>query len=208
MCGRYQLDSSIEELKNFYNIDNMDCDDFSRGEIFPSMRSAVVYKKGIKRLDAFTWGFRMKNNKTAIINARSETVNQKPFFRDSFINRRCIIPANYFYEWNNKGKNNLKYRIGAEGKKLISFAGIYNTFLDERGNSYNGFVILTTSANSTIEKVHHRMPVIFTEKDMVDNWLSEDREDNMYLLKYLKSIPSKSTYIEEENGYVQMSLFD
>jgi putative SOS response-associated peptidase YedK len=171
MCGRYtlftdrdlkEIDDIISQLASDANRDRM-----KTGEIFPTDMVPVLTpenRKAVPRL--LTWGFPSFHGKSVIINARSETVHEKPMFRSSLDKRRCVIPSTGFYEWNCEKK---KFLYTLPGSPLLFMAGIYNQFEGE-----NRFVILTTDSNSSVRDVHERMPVVLT-KGQVEEWLFDDR---------------------------------
>ena len=108
------------------------------------------------------WSFSRFKSKGVIINARGETALNKPMFRRSLLERRCIVPTTGFYEWDRK---KTKYRFWLPGQDRLYLAGLWNTFQGEER-----FVILTTAPNDTIINVHDRMPVLLTD-DEVTPWL-------------------------------------
>ncbi len=118
-----------------------------------------------------------------LINARAESVDIKPLFRNSFYNRRCIIPVTSFFEWENVDGEKIKRKISIEGENIFSLAGLYSTFRDNSGNEYESFTIITTDANDDMKKIHNRMPVILS-KDMENHWLNMNFRD----LNALKSM--------------------
>ena len=123
------------------------------GEIFPTNQVPLLIGENDETSPVLSiWGFPKFSGKGVIINARSETVFEKRTFRDSVINRRCIIPSSGFYEWDNE-KRKIMFRL--EESDALYMAGLYNFYQDELR-----FVILTTAANESINDVHHRMPCL------------------------------------------------
>jgi putative SOS response-associated peptidase YedK len=114
----------------------------------------------------FTWGFPSYHGKRVIINARAETVHEKPMFRASMEKRRCVIPSTGFYEWDCMKK---KFQYNMPDSPLLYMAGIFSQF-----DGDNRFVILTMDSNSSVKDVHERMPVVLTEKQ-VEEWLYDDK---------------------------------
>jgi len=106
-----------------------------------------------------------------LINARAETVATKPFFRDAFKRKRCLILADGFYEWKRAGKGKVPYRIALKTEEPFAFAGIWSTVHDAQGIVQPTFAILTTEANALVSQIHTRMPVILREQDEAD-WLN------------------------------------
>jgi len=106
-----------------------------------------------------------------LINARAETVATKPFFRDAFKRKRCLVLADGFYEWKRAGKGKVPYRIALKTEEPFAFAGIWSTAHDAQGGVHLTFAILTTEANTLVAQIHTRMPVILREQDEAD-WLN------------------------------------
>jgi len=106
-----------------------------------------------------------------LINARAETVATKPFFRDAFKRKRCLVLADGFYEWKRTGKGKVPYRIALKTEEPFAFAGIWSTMDDAQGDVHPTFAILTTEANTLVAQIHTRMPVILREQDEAD-WLN------------------------------------
>jgi len=179
MCGRYWLEDDLLEISNYFGARPIDFKDFTRGEVFPTNSAPIITKNVDKILEGvdkiiliYKWGFPLQNK--AVFNARTETVDKKPFFKDSFINRRCLAVANAFFEWKMEGKDKIKYKIKKESK-FILFGGIYNSF--KVGESIiNAFTILTTSPNKEMKDLHDRMPLIIDERD-IDAWLFGDLKE-------------------------------
>jgi putative SOS response-associated peptidase YedK len=111
-----------------------------------------------------------------MINARSETVKEKPAFRQAFKSRRCAIPASGFYEWTGDPKHRVPHAITVEGRALIAFAGLWECWKDPEGKPLETFTILTTAANRFVAGMHDRMPAILADGD-VDTWLTGGIED-------------------------------
>lgn len=103
------------------------------------------------------------------INARSETVDEKPFFRDAFEERRCLVLADGFYEWKGDRGSNTPYRIERTDRSIFAFAGVWETWRSN-GDVLRTCTVLTTEPNETVEPIHDRMPVIL-ENDEMDVWL-------------------------------------
>ncbi|MBQ8409642.1 MAG: SOS response-associated peptidase [Clostridia bacterium] len=174
MCGRYvtEEDTSID-MKRLYDHLRAAYPAVSlkSGEIFPTETVPILCGAGNRPIPG-KWGFQGFNHKGVIINARAETVMEKPFFRDCFLNRRCIIPTNGYYEWS---KSKEKYRFNLPDSPLSCLAGLYRN--DPDGAR---FVILTTSANESVTPVHHRMPLVLTPS-MTELWTSHTKDAIAYL---------------------------
>lgn len=179
MCGRYtfftdkelqEVDEIIDQISNEIQLENM-----KSGEIFPTNVAPILLPERdivIPRL--MVWGFPNFRNKGVIINARSETAREKRMFGSSLERRRCIIPSTGFYEWDASKK---KYLFNMPDSGMLYMAGIYNQFDGE-----NRFVILTTNANTSMEEVHNRMPVIIP-KDQIRDWIFDYNQADELLFR-------------------------
>ncbi|MFW5995824.1 MAG: SOS response-associated peptidase [Halanaerobiaceae bacterium] len=186
MCGRYSLNLGREDLINFYEIGAEYAVSFSPvDEIYPSQMAPVIMEENGKRnLKKYKWGFNPGFTSDLLINARGETVDEKPTFRNSFFRQRCLIPATGFYEW----KQGKKYRIRFKNKKLISLAGIFDFYPDKNGKETACFVIITGQARGRLKQVHHRTPVILNKKQALQ-WINP-AEKVQNLQPLLNSHPS------------------
>ncbi len=173
MCGRYGLSTPLDKLFKRYNISKNREFSFSpKKEIFPSQKAPIIKANKNNEFDIhnFKWGFSPSFASNLIINARGETVNKKPTFKNSFYKRRCLIPVTNFYEWKTVGNKKIKYEISLKNNDIFSLAGIYDNFKDDDGNKVTAFCIITISANQKMSDLHSRMPVIIPkniEKKMV-----------------------------------------
>lgn len=172
MCGRYTLTSSPEEISEHYGL-SIDPAAFTPSyNIAPAQDAPVIrYFNGIgRRLDRIKWGLVPSWSKdikisSRLINARSETIAEKPAFRSAFKKRRCLIPTNGFYEWKPGHAGKQPYWIGLQDRSIFSFAGIWEVWTDkESGHELETFSIITTSPNKKIKALHDRMPVIVPEE--------------------------------------------
>lgn len=178
MCGRYQF-SSDEEIKEIQSIlKEMDAkfpgSAFKPGEIFPT-NPAPVYavSGGEPALTVMRWGFPRWDGKGVIINAKAETAAEKRTFSSLLEEKRCIIPATGFYEWQKKEtvKSKDKYLLQMKDSPMLYMAGLYNKF--QIGESMTEcFVIFTRAANQSIQDIHDRMPVILRRNEL-KNWLMD-----------------------------------
>lgn len=179
MCGRYQF--STEESETLRDIlreaQRGAALEARAGEIFPTNPSAVLtWKNGGCIPQVYKWGFPKFRGPGVVINARAETVLEKPMFRHSMERSRCAVPTSGFFEWDG---NKQKYLFRMPGQTELYLAGIYNVF---QGTPC--FVILTTEANESVAGVHTRMPVI-VPKDRLQSWTG----DSGAAVELLKSTP-------------------
>lgn len=171
MCGRYYIaeEDQAEELKQIIDMINRkhNGEVKTAGEVFPSETVPVIATSRTQKITPFAmeWGYSTSDG-NRLINARSETASQKPTFRDGMLQRRCIIPASWYFEWNKNERGKPKYAIGAENKNVIYMAGIYRFEHDKPV-----FSILTRDPAESIQFIHHRMPVILP-REAVRDWLN------------------------------------
>lgn len=192
MCGRFYLDTGLSDIELKYGIMVSDQDIYLKKDVFPSDNAYVIVNEGKRAIKLLKWGFKPSYMKNMLINARSETIDQKLLFKRPLLNKRCIIPVSGFYEWK-KDISKTKYSIYVKEKPLISLAGLYDTFTDTKGTDFDAFTIITTAASSKMSQIHNRMPVILdTSSENV--WLDSDIKDT----QVLKDLLRPYEYIETE----------
>lgn len=181
MCGRYALTLPPEAVRNyirFQEIPNFP----PLTDIRPTQAVPVVrLERGERRYGLMRWGFipsfvRDETTFPLLFNARSETVFEKASFRNAIRRRRCILPADGFYEWqklDEKGKRKQPFLIRRPMQGPIALAGIWECWQSPNGSEIDTTAILTTSANATLSAIHERMPVILEPRDF-EAWLSPD----------------------------------
>lgn len=174
MCGRFTL-KRPEQVK-FERIDFSILEDLvPRYNIAPSQNVLTVVQRGSDReATLLQWGLIpfWSNEPKGIINARVETIEEKPSFKESFQRRRCLIIADGFYEWERMGKISQPYYFRMNDEAAFAFAGIWDRWrVDDR--SITTCAIITTTANELLAKIHHRMPVILGSESF-DLWLNEE----------------------------------
>ena len=158
----------------------------------PSQDLPVITNEGDGALELLRWGLVPSWAKdpsvgARMINARSETVMEKPSFRNAFRNRRCLVPADSFYEWERQGKK-MPFRILLKSRMPFAMAGIWEQWEKRDGPLLRSFSILTTRANELIAPLHDRMPVIVPKGDE-DKWLDPQQNDLEMLKKIIVSSP-------------------
>lgn len=200
MCGRFGLFSSLEIIKKIFQLD--DLPDFSpRYNIPPTSDIPAVWvnEKNERQMDLFRWGLvpfwsKEKPKGAGMINAKAETVFKKPAFRASMKNKRCLIPASGFYEWEKKGKDKQPYFFQPKNGELFAFAGLWDRW-EGPEETIVSCTILTTEANDTVKPLHDRMPVIIKTGNHA-LWLDEEQGDKEKLKNLFIPFPS-----EEMVGY-------
>ncbi|WP_017416506.1 SOS response-associated peptidase [Clostridium tunisiense] len=200
MCGRFLLNTSLEELQEYYNIvrevQYNNEHKYSKGEIFPSNASLVMYNNELKALN---WGFPTKDK--LMINGRCETIFERPMFSYAMEHSRCLIPVNSFYEW----KNGEKHSISIKTMPIFSFGGIVKRFVMKDGTFEDRFLILTTEANEEIKSLHHRMPLII-DRDLEREFLNS-KANKECIRTMLKPYTKNTLNITALSEAQQLSLF-
>lgn len=188
MCGRFNLITDAEGIVEFFNV--LYCPELQpRYNIAPSQEvPAVIWVEGERKVVMLRWGLVPSWAKdpgigNRMINAKSETVAEKPSFRAAFRRRRCLIPATGFYEWQARPGGKQPYHIHLQGGGLMAFAGLWEHW-EAQGQVLRTCTILTTDANAAIAPLHERMPVILDSADHA-TWLANDASPDV-LLELLK----------------------
>jgi putative SOS response-associated peptidase YedK len=177
MCGRYRLSRRKQMIQEYFETTD-EADWEPRYNIAPSQAVGIIRQdltKPERHFSLARWGLIPYWAKDAsigykLINTRSETVAIKPAFREAFKNRRCLIPADAFYEWKKAGTAKQPFSFGMEDDSLFAFAGLWDRWKDASGQVVESCSILTTTPNALLAEVHDRMPVILKADDY-DQWL-------------------------------------
>ena len=195
MCGRYNLITDAETLVDFFELSE-GLTLKPRYNIAPSQTVPAIRRQdGERRLVELRWGlipFWAKNSKIGYntINARAETLAEKPAFRAAFRQRRCLIPATGFYEWQARPGGKQPYHITVGDGELFAFAGLWERWRDEQSQTLESCTIVVTGANEKIAAVHQRMPVILDPADF-DTWLDSEVTDKDRLQELLRPYPAQ-----------------
>lgn len=175
MCGRFVLVADPNLVQQTFNLDSTP-EMMPRYNIAPTQAVPVITNEHPRQISMYRWGLIPSWAKepqigSRMINARSEGVEEKPAFRSAFKRRRCIIPASGFYEWKKlDAKNKAPMYIQLKDQEVLGFAGLWEVWHDPDGGEWRTFTILTTSANSFMETMHDRMPVILPPESYAQ-WL-------------------------------------
>jgi putative SOS response-associated peptidase YedK len=175
MCGRYRL-SATEHLEEAFEADATEAPQ-PRYNIAPSQPVQIIRSdKGRRLFVSVRWGlvpFWAKDVSIGhrTINARSETAPQKPAFREAFARRRCLIPADGFYEWKRTGSRKQPFHVGMKDDYLFAFAGLWDAWKGPDGTLLESCTILTTTPNPLLGSIHDRMPVILS-RSHYEMWLT------------------------------------
>ena len=175
MCGRYTMHTTVAALEERFRA-QLAADVAPTYNAAPSQAQLTILHAAPRVITASTWGFVPewadgRHDVQPLINARAETVATKPFFREAFKHKRCLVLADGFYEWRRIGTRKVPYRIALKTEEPFAFAGIWSTVHDAAGTPQTTFAILTTEANALVAPIHNRMPVILHAEDEED-WLN------------------------------------
>jgi len=177
VCGRFLLTVEGETLQDYYKLEPGVVEHRPRYNIAPGQDITVITANGQKHaFSLMRWGFIPRWSRDAsaarrLINARAETIDRKPFFRESFLRRRCLIPADGFYEWKNTCRGKQPMCIRLPGNSLFAFAGIWDCSQGADGAVLSSCCIITTEANDFMREIHDRMPVILAGPEQQRAWL-------------------------------------
>jgi len=195
MCGRFALASESAEIIEKFDIKKTSYDfkpnwNISPGQYIP----AVIHREGQNILESFLWGLipSWANDPSIgqkLINARAETIHEKPSFRNAFIKRRCLVIADGFYEWKKDGRKKIPLYFFLKSGEPFGIAGLYEIWMSPDKKQIHTCTIITTDANKLIQPAHDRMPVIIP-KDQEQTWINDGIEDETILLSVLKPYPA------------------
>lgn len=202
MCGRFTFFLENDNTNEF--IEEMGIEDpsfvlptkYHNYNVAPTHIQPVVVRNSPNHLEEMGWGFSFTDQtgkKKEVINARGATLGDKRMFAKSARERRCIVPANGFYEWNIKDGSKQPFFIHPTKTKFFAFAGIWREETQDDGTKKQVFAIVTTDPNKKMSKLHNRMPVILDEKGK-ERWLNKEItaiEDLMELF-----LPTPESWIE------------
>jgi len=193
MCGRYLFKlNDDEELHDWIQqLSLSESHDLSLKEVFPSQKTIVFSSPHTPVI--MRWGLKKFDDKGLLINARSESVKESPFFKDHLNNRRCLIKADAFFEWNNEKQKNI---VSNYTQKALYMAGIYDD-----STAIPTFAILTDEAEGNFRKLHHRIPLFIPEA-----YLQKYIDDGSNLLEDFRNL--KQIDLVYENLDPQMTLFE
>jgi putative SOS response-associated peptidase YedK len=199
MCGRFTNKAKPEQIKTEFKIGSKNPNLYEpRFNIAPSQMIDVVFEPESERIiSQLKWGLVPSWSKDSdignrMINARAETLTEKPSFREAFKSRRCIIPASGFYEWQKQAKGAKQpFYFYLKDKDVFGFAGLWESWIDKQtGEELETCTIITTEANNVLKSVHERMPVIL-KPESYDEWLDTKVKDTGRLQKLLVPYSAK-----------------
>jgi putative SOS response-associated peptidase YedK len=194
MCGRYRMTRADKLAQQFEILEEeIDVELAPRYNVAPGQMVAAVRQdreRPVRKLSTLKWGLVpmwAKDPKVGykMLNARSESIADKPAYREAFKSRRCLIPADGFYEWKTEGKAKQPFHFGMKDDGIFALAGIWERWKDPKGSMLETCSILTTSPNALREGIHDRMPVIVRPEDY-DLWLDPGFKNTEGLSDLLK----------------------
>ena len=188
MCGRFSISKEKDEIEDRFEI-HIDPAMFSKTyNAAPSQTLPIITNTAPEQASFHKWGLiphwaKDESNGNKLINARGETIAEKPSFRDAAEKRRCLVITDGFYEWQRSGGEKQPYRITLADESLFTFAGLWESWSAPDGRDVRTFTIITTEPNGLMKPIHKRMPVMLTpENERV--WISDEPlEKVLYLLK-------------------------
>jgi putative SOS response-associated peptidase YedK len=204
MCGRFVLLTDFQIITESFNVQNVAGEYRPGNNISPGQQIVAVLRKDYKNtLVNFRWGLIPSWAKDSSIgnkmfNARGETIADKPSFKNAFQKRRCLIPADGFYEWQKVGKIKKPYRFSLKTGEPFGFAGLYETWIAPDHHHINTCTIITIEPNELIKPIHDRMPAILS-KDKETIWIDPENQNEKELLTVLQPYPAENmTMIENK----------
>lgn len=197
MCGRYTLINLADFVDIFPWIRGLEQEYPPRFNIAPSQLAPVVANKPSPQMELFKWGLVPSWAKdpaigNRMINARAETLMEKPSFRTALKRRRCLVPADSFYEWklDPDGKTKTPMRMRLLSGEAFAFAGLWEHWSAADGSQLLTYTIITTEPNELLKEIHNRMPVILTG-DAAKAWLTPGEADPLQMHKLLRTHPAE-----------------
>ena len=181
MCGRYSMTTPVDALRILFDVESA-LNLQPRWNVAPTQPAPVVTlgADGGRHLAMMRWGLvppwaADPSVGARMINARAETVAEKPAFRSAYRARRCLVPADGFYEWRTEADGKQPYRVVRRDRAPFAFAGLWEIWTGHgEGSALETFTIVTTEANDTIAHIHHRMPVMLFDRSAFATWLQGD----------------------------------
>jgi len=201
MCGRYTLTKPLKTIISHFEAQLFKGNYMERYNIAPTQSlPVIVTPDGIRVMETMRWGLipswvKDPETQSLLINARAETIQEKPSFQSSLKSRRCLVPADGFYEWVKGENGKVPHWIHMTDEGLFAFAGIWSEWgMGE--DIIRSFSIITTEANSKLKSLHHRMPIILYPENYC-HWLDSSQKEPVSLL---------TEYPLEEMAYHEVSL--
>ena len=205
MCGRFSI-AEFEGIGERFQIEIEFPDLKPNYNVAPSQDVPVILKHCSNHLALFRWGlipYWAKDPSIGhkMINARAETIDEKPSFKTCLQRKRCLIVADGFYEWKKEGSTKRPHRITLKDQGLFGFAALWDTWKSPTGELINTCTIITTTPNELMEPIHNRMPVILP-RDVESVWLDQNITDSHLLKSLLTPYPPDKMMAYEVSPFV------
>ena len=212
MCGRFTLHQTTDEIQARFGIQQVLFPLEPRSNIAPSQPVAVVIHEGTRCLDGYRWGLVpswAKDPKigSRMINARAETLGEKPSFRAALIRRRCLVIADGFYEWKQEGKARIPFYVRLRSGEPFAFAGLWEEWQAPDGAPLRTSTIITVAPNDLMAKIHNRMPAILG-KEARDAWMDPAAKNGPDMLRLLVPYPDREMEAFSVSTRVNAPTFD
>lgn len=201
MCGRFSLDAEMPQLSQRFEAEAIP-DWHPRYNIAPSQPCLALVEEGnARRFKMMTWGFiprwsQERNIPLQLINARAESVQSKPMYKDPLQHHRCIIPADGFYEWEEVEQEKIPFRVTHKSGAPFALAGLWDISKNDKGEEILTFTIITVPANEILYQLHDRMPLILKREDEAV-WLNPALTDIGQLIALMQPYPSEEMHFYE-----------
>jgi putative SOS response-associated peptidase YedK len=196
MCGRYTLHHDTSQIALRFEVQETRADVPERYNIAPTQPVAVVTVNSPRTLQMMRWGLIPSWAKdpaigNKLINARAETLTEKPSYKTALMRRRCLIPADGFYEWQPVGNGKQPMYIHRRDKALFAFAGLWEEWRSPAGDTIRSCTVITTTPNDLMASIHNRMPAILRPEEEAA-WLDNAVQSAPDLLKLLRPYPESA----------------
>ena len=212
MCGRYSLIADISELQERFDFDSSGLTHTPRYNVAPTQMALTVTNGSGRRGSYMRWGLipswaKSPSVGSRMINARAETLAERPSFRTAFQRRRCLVLADGFYEWERKGSSGRPMRIVMASGEPFAFAGLWDAWRDPNGEVVRSCTIITIAANDLLSPIHDRMPVILP-RELESLWLDRGIQDPAALGDILMLYPTDAMEAYEVSSLVNSPAND
>ncbi|MEO7022086.1 MAG: SOS response-associated peptidase [Ktedonobacteraceae bacterium] len=194
MCGRYTLFTDGKKIAESFGVEPL-AGSMPRYNIAPTQNVVAILKNGTTHLSTLRWGLipawaKDETIGSRMINARAETLAEKPSFKHLLRGRRCLVVADGFYEWKTEGKEKTPMYITLLENQLFAFAGLWDIWKNPDGETIQSCTIITTEPNELMVSIHNRMPAIL-RPGAYDDWLNPQLRDTEVLTHWLKPYPAE-----------------
>lgn len=209
MCGRFVLITDLSVIGKDFIVPNVRVSFSASRDVSPGQQIPAVMRRGDHHeLALLQWGLipawcRDPSIGAKLFNARAETIAEKPSFKNAFFNRRCLIPADGFFEWKKEGSKKIPYYFFLKSGKPMGLAGLYETWIAPDKKPVHTCTIITTQPNAIVEPIHDRMPVIVPEVAR-GLWLNPNVKDPARLCDLLKPYPAEEM---NTSGPIDQGIF-